>query len=142
MQFMSSAVTHGRGNSDAQPLAQAERQRQATRPGPVVRGTFSLAPSLAPCRRRPVSSNYKGFPRCQAKPGLDRIAQRSIKEDRTSNRHAGVEGVEQRAKCGLEKLQPVIVQHGWLRTLMKKTRAGDPFVSRVWRVVANAPEAP
>ena len=31
-------MTH---HADASPLAQRERQRQATRPGPVVRGTFS-----------------------------------------------------------------------------------------------------
>lgn len=34
----------------------AERQRQATKPGLAVRGTFA-SPSLASCRRRPLSSN-------------------------------------------------------------------------------------
>lgn len=29
-----------------------------------------------------------------------------------------------RAKCGLEKLQPVILQRSWLRTLMKDARGG------------------
>ena len=38
-------------------FAQAERQRQATRPGLAVRGTFSPARALASCRRRPLSSN-------------------------------------------------------------------------------------
>ena len=33
---------------EAEPLAQTERQRQATRPGPVIHGTFSPARSWRP----------------------------------------------------------------------------------------------
>ena len=33
---------------------------------------------LAPCRRRPISSNYKGFPRCQAKSGHDESRERFV----------------------------------------------------------------
>ena len=75
-------------------------------------------------RGPPVSLIYKGFPRCQAKLDLDRIVQRSIKGYRTRNHDPGFDHVEQRARCGLEKLQPVIVQQSLLRTLMKDARGG------------------
>jgi hypothetical protein len=34
----------------------------------------------APCRRRPVTSNYKGFPACQAKRGHDELRSNSSVE--------------------------------------------------------------
>jgi hypothetical protein len=45
-----------------------------------VAGYILHSPGLASCRRRPLSSNYKGFPSCQAKRGHDELRSNSSVE--------------------------------------------------------------
>jgi hypothetical protein len=56
-----------------------------------------------------VNSNYKGFSVCQSRSSLDESRSDSSRKTGTVEDHvAGAGCVELRARCGLEKLQPVI----------------------------------
>jgi len=68
----------------------------------------------APCRGVPVSSNYKGYP--TVKQNLALIDRAAIDQGRLDFQVQAIAlmlfGAEDRARCGLGRLQPVIVQHG------------------------------
>jgi len=116
----------------------ADCPRQAVLPAQRAAGIIRCAGKPS-CRGQPLSSNYKGFPICQANTSLtSRAAARFVFDPRASARieiqdsrppPRGMTALRLRAKVRTDKLQPVIRAararcRAWPQTLMKDARGG------------------